>query len=272
MYFSKLYKDKLLQIIMQSLKTRILLLGIFIAFLPKGVAVANFTESTTTNIFNGITSRIVGGDNAPKNRYRWIARSIDKNGNWDGCSGSLIAADYVLTAAHCIHGNMKGYQVGALCPGYREGSNCDQHVEFIEIEKSLVHRDYKSHGLHNDFALVKLKRSSSIHPVNIDNGSLADHYVDGKVLWVAGFGLTKQGGRRSRHLKHVNVGYISNSRCVNNYGYTFHEIKDNMLCAAGQGKDACQGKSIMEHIFTCPCAIILSPKKTLRRQWWTTLG
>lgn len=248
-HFSKLYKDNLLSIIMQSSKTHILLLGILITFLQKVDALVNVTESITTNIFSGISSRIVGGINAPKNRYRWIARSMDTHGNWDGCSGSLIAADYVLTAAHCIHGNMKGYQVGALCPGYKEGSNCNQHVEFIEIEKKVVHPDYKSNGLHNDFALVKLKRSSSIYPVNIDNGSLADHYVDGKVLWVAGFGLTEEGGKRSRHLKHVDVGYISNHKCMNNYGYSSHEIKDNMLCAAGQSKDACQGKSILGNTF-----------------------
>jgi len=44
--------------------------------------------------------RIVGGRPTGVNRYPWVVRLV-----YDGqfhCGGSLLNADYVLTAAHCV--------------------------------------------------------------------------------------------------------------------------------------------------------------------------
>lgn len=45
-------------------------------------------------------NRIVGGMETGVNRYPWVARLV-----YDGtfhCGASLLTADYVVTAAHCV--------------------------------------------------------------------------------------------------------------------------------------------------------------------------
>lgn len=55
-----------------------------------------FTECGISNQEN----RIVGGQAAGEHRYPWVARLV-----YDGqfhCGASLLTANYVLTAAHCV--------------------------------------------------------------------------------------------------------------------------------------------------------------------------
>ena len=48
------------------------------------------------------------------------------------------------------------------------------------------------------------------------------------------------GGQTPSILKHVELGYITQSECDTRYN---GGIEDNMMCAADPGKDSCQGDS-----------------------------
>ena len=69
--------------------------------------------------------KIYGGTQASPGDYPWFARptTIDFK-IWDGCGGSLISSQFVLTAGHCVSGykfgtiDTDGYQIGALCSPY----------------------------------------------------------------------------------------------------------------------------------------------------------
>ena len=55
------------------------------------------------------TDRIVGGVEAKKNSWPWIARlSID--GRY-GCGGTIIDEKTILTAGHCVANMRRGVQV-----------------------------------------------------------------------------------------------------------------------------------------------------------------
>ena len=55
---------------------------------------------------DGRTSRIVGGATAEPNEYPWQASLQYRSGTrwYHFCGGSLIAPNWILTAAHCLDG------------------------------------------------------------------------------------------------------------------------------------------------------------------------
>lgn len=49
-------------------------------------------------------SRIVGGQTAEKGSWPWQAMLASRGGS-QFCGGSLVEENWVLTAAHCVHGS-----------------------------------------------------------------------------------------------------------------------------------------------------------------------
>merc|ERR1719244_341433 len=57
-------------------------------------------------------SRVVGGQETEVNEYPWMGALLTVNGGFTSqiCGGSLVAANWVLTAAHCFF-NTQGERV-----------------------------------------------------------------------------------------------------------------------------------------------------------------
>jgi secreted trypsin-like serine protease len=130
--------------------------------------------------------RIVGGENAPADKYPWFSRHIFRDSRWAGCGGMLVAPEYVLTAAHCVSpntswsANVAAVQIGAVCSPYASNNNCNQPVQQINVESIKPHPDYNSGTLNNDYALVKLASRATATPVKMDDGQYVDNYPSGK--------------------------------------------------------------------------------------------
>jgi len=108
------------------------------------------------------TPFIIGGDDISPGDFPYY---VDMN----GCGGSLIAPDIVLTAAHCI-GTTVGENLQLFEPfiigGYRKdsvvgGGFIRQCVEWIE------HPEYNTTSMDQDFAICKLSE-----PVPIDQSTV----------------------------------------------------------------------------------------------------
>jgi len=198
--------------------------------------------------------RIFNGDDVTAGTYPWFAYPVNATGGWDGCGASLISAEYVLTAAHCIvdedlcpYYSFDAYKIGALCAPYIQGNNCGQDIEEVSISTTTVHPDYsKFNDDDNDFALIKLEgNGASATPVNIDDGTYSPTYANGKGnLWPIGFGNATLDGSAPggeyyfpERLQHVEVKYITNAKCVSDYGYEADNITGNMMCARDDGSE-----------------------------------
>jgi trypsin len=182
-----------------------------------------------------VESRIVGGNNAQQGDYPFFVQG-------DGCGGSLVWDDVVLTAAHCQRAFDSNVLVGPYIYGSTSGG-----AEYIDVQQQVPHPSYESKSNAYDFMLLKLKTSvtnPNLTPIAVN--SLGSSPVDNEVLTVIGFGATSEDGSifGSSQLQEVDVNYIDYSTCNNLYA-GHHIIDSVMFCAgvSGGGKDSCQGDS-----------------------------
>ena len=130
--------------------------------------------------------RIIGGSEAPANKYKFGASLQDGQGHF--CGGSLITKNAVLTAAHCQGGS---YSVAL---GRHEwGENGGQK---IQMKKEVPHPNYNDRTTDNDFNIVFLKEpatlNSDVELVSINAQSSSP--ADGDKVTVMGWGVTNPSG------------------------------------------------------------------------------
>ncbi|CRK92496.1 CLUMA_CG006050, isoform A, partial [Clunio marinus] len=199
-------------------------------------------------ISDSIRSRIVGGSDAPRGAYPWLAALGYKTPTLRFlCGGSLITQKHVLSAAHCILDNLIKVRLGA----HDINSTTEGSID-VGIEKTFVHKDYDSKFIMNDISMLRLDRiikiTNSIKPICIPlTDSLITRNYTGSRAWVAGWGSTSFRGPGSRILQEVQLPVIAKSTCEFNYRLYFpNQVFNNkILCAGypGGGKDSCQGDS-----------------------------
>jgi len=189
-------------------------------------------------IKNETKSMIVGGEVAEVNRYPYMVALLDCKDK-QFCGGSLIAPDWVLSAAHC-----KGL-VTHVNIGRHDLKGEGETFETIEIDFERKHPFYVDLlSMNFDFLLIKLKEPSSYTPIKLDTGF--GGLTWGTPVTVIGYGLlvpdsliTNPVGTSILHEVEVNI--VPNNLCRLSYGP--FDITSQMVCARGLFKDSCQGDS-----------------------------
>lgn len=189
-------------------------------------------------------TRIVGGTPAEEGEFPWAVAFLywkASEGRWaQYCGGSLIAPQWVLTAAHCPVSSNHRALLGRLELAGTGG-------EVLQIVDVIPHESYDPDTNDSDISLVKLEAHSVNTPVPLLAREEAT--AAGEQTTVIGWGHTEEGGSASNELRKVDVAFVDLDQCKNSYenceplcGSPF-TVTENMLCAGEDGKDSCQGDS-----------------------------
>ncbi|CAJ0919649.1 unnamed protein product [Ranitomeya imitator] len=190
-------------------------------------------------------SRVVGGSNAAPNAWPWqISLQYQSGSSWyHTCGGSLILANRVLTAAHCVD-RVVNFRVALGDHNLSVNEGTEQIIAVSSIRK---HASWNSNSVASgyDIAILSLASSASLNSYV----QLAALPADGDVLannhdcTITGWGRTSTGGSLPSILQQAPLPVVAHSTCSTS-SYWGSTVKTTMVCAGGNGVQAgCNGDS-----------------------------
>ncbi|XP_043936881.1 transmembrane protease serine 13-like isoform X2 [Protopterus annectens] len=207
---------------------------------PKGQVVSLMCSDCGTR---KSTSRIVGGVIAAQGKWPWQISLQYANSHV--CGGTIIAPQWVVTAAHCFPDEY-GQNVGkwTVCPGTINLNNIPNK---FSVNKIILNEQYDDKTHDYDIALLKLSSpvqyGVSIQPACLP--SFDQTFPEGTTCSISGFGKTSETSTTvSTALMEASVQLINTDMC-NSANIYSGAITDRMLCAGklSGGLDSCQGDS-----------------------------
>ena len=186
---------------------------------------------------------IINGDDAVAGEQGWMV-AVALADETDGymaqfCGGTLIANNWVLTAAHCTY-DMNGEEFNAADLDVIIGRNTlsSNNGERIAVSQIVRHTGFTFNTYNNDIALLKLEVATDAPVVTLATA------VSSESATVFGWGVTENGSG-AESLRTVDLPMVSKTDCATAYAAYGRTISNNMICAgfANGGQDACTGDS-----------------------------
>ncbi|XP_054850688.1 serine protease 27-like [Eublepharis macularius] len=215
----------------------------------------------------GSLTRIVGGQPANDGEWPWQV-SILHNGK-HVCGGSLIAEQWVVTAAHCVDKIRTDYEVEV--GAYQLQNTPWEQRKIFTMNQIIPNSNFNGdEGSSGDIALVELSSpvtfTNNILPICLPDPSA--QFPNGTKCWVTGWGQIQTGVDLGypQILQELEVPIIDRDTC--NFLFSINPepdlkpdpVKEDMICAGYEegGRDACQGDSGGPLVCECDIGWILA--------------
>ncbi|XP_063806804.1 chymotrypsin-like elastase family member 1 [Pseudophryne corroboree] len=189
--------------------------------------------------------RVVGGSNAAKNAWPWqVSLQYLSGSSWyHTCGASLIRANRVLTAAHCVD-RVVSFRVALGDHSLSANDGTEQYISVSSIRK---HASWNTNNVAagNDIAILWLASSATLNnavkvaTLPASGVTLAHNYN----CVVTGWGLLSSNGSLATILQQATLPVVAHATCSTSawWGST---VKTTMICAGGDGvRSSCNGDS-----------------------------
>lgn len=180
------------------------------------------------SMLNMDENRIIGGTTSAAGAWPFFVKMPD------GCGGSLVAEDVVLTAGHCYDEFVNSVVVGASTHFVDAASQ----VRSIESEMR-PHPDYG--GVRKDFMLFKITRVTkpNLKPIRFNNNPKIP--ANDEWLTTIGLGRLSQTGPSATELLEVKVQKETTAECNAKTNSSDPIEPETEFCADTEmgGKDSC---------------------------------
>ncbi len=191
----------------------------------------------------GASLRIVGGSTTSLDDHPWQVWVTSSDARMI-CGGSILDANHVITAAHCVEG------AGPLQVGYGgvSLSAIESAGAFTAVGDAEIDPRRNAFSDAYDSAVLTLATpipvtapapNRAIEPATA--AAVATAVGGGAAAGVSGWGSTSALGNAVNLLRAVTVPLVSDSACATHYPGAF--VAAVMLCAGATGKDTCYGDS-----------------------------
>jgi V8-like Glu-specific endopeptidase len=188
--------------------------------------------------------RIIGGSYVPDGRWPAMVavRTTLSNGT-ALCGGTLIAANWVLTAAHCVMPNGQQASVNQITVTSGVVNLADRSAEKRGAAEIVVHPGYSGSTLANDIALIRL-----VSPVSLNTGAMLSTVATDEAWALPGQGVVTAGwGRTSNQtystsvvLKQVDIAVATPAACKQTWG---KYVGETQICVSTPSVGPCNGDS-----------------------------
>jgi len=188
--------------------------------------------------------RVIAGKTAVRGSWPWQILML-YNGQ-AMCGGTLIAPQWVVTAAHCVYNKERS---GAF--SVRVGEHDREHWEGTEVDVNVAevfrHEDYDSRMLNNDIALFRLDKPVTFND-HVSPACLPSKKVPvGSKCYITGWGKTRHPGFMAQYLQQGLLPVVSNQVCYEKNKQVIPiQITDGMICGGSGGTartSGCHGDS-----------------------------
>ncbi|XP_020008472.1 anionic trypsin-2 [Castor canadensis] len=166
-----------------------------------------------------------------------VPYQVSLNSGYHFCGGSLINAQWVVSAAHCYK-----YRIQVRL-GEHDINVVEGNEQFITASKAIRHPKYSSWTLDNDIMLIKLSSPASLNSQVAPVALPSSCAPAGTLCLISGWGNTLSSGvYNPDKLQCLDAPVLSQADCEASYP---GEITNNMVCVGflEGGKDSCQGDS-----------------------------
>lgn len=191
----------------------------------------------------GRNSRIHNGQAASTGQFPYAAAiaPVEPVAGRPICGGSLVSANFILTAGRCVHGvTLVNVVLGAL---HAFGDGEPTRVQ-LQATDFIIHSGFESDPEIFDVALVRLPQSVStgsanINVVRLPNRRQVEATFVGQQATVFGWGSMGPGSDFTDDLRFARAQVISQLSCSINLPTS--TILNEHVCTDGAGNSPCAG-------------------------------